>query len=325
MAEKKGFILCVDDDPSIVRALQWLLQRDFEVLTTTSAQEAIELVQANDFDVVVSDQRMPVMTGVELLREVKRLRPRALRILLTGYSDMNAILRSVNESEVFRFVQKPWNTSDLPRILEQASAIARSQPLPAAAPALPDDVPLLAAAASILLIDDDAATHRLVAGVVGKTARLMHASNLADAIDLLDREPPAVILSEIRVGGVDITRLIRLMKQRHPSVVSVMLSGDGDADTVGTLINQGQIYRFVTKPVRAGYLELILQSALARHRELATSPALVARTQVEAPADGRFAENLVADAEQSALATANAPGGTSLLARVRAGFRRLFG
>jgi len=81
MASNKSKILCVDDEPNIVRSLQWLLQREFEVHTASSGQDALALVNQHDFDVVISDQRMPVMTGVEVLREVKRLSPRTMRIL----------------------------------------------------------------------------------------------------------------------------------------------------------------------------------------------------------------------------------------------------
>ena len=68
MEPKKGLILCVDDEPNILRALRWLLQKEFEVVTAPSGHEALALVRQHDFDVVISDQRMPGMTGVELLR-----------------------------------------------------------------------------------------------------------------------------------------------------------------------------------------------------------------------------------------------------------------
>ena len=85
MPTKKGLILCVDDEPNILRSLNWLLRKDFDVLTAPNGHEALALVRQNDFDVIISDQRMPGMTGVEFLREVSRVSPRAIRILLTGY------------------------------------------------------------------------------------------------------------------------------------------------------------------------------------------------------------------------------------------------
>ena len=96
----RGRVLCVDDEPNVLRALHWLLQKDFDVSTATSGQEGLKLVRESSFDVVISDQRMPEMSGVDFLREVRAIAPRAMRILLTGYSDMQAILRSVNESEM---------------------------------------------------------------------------------------------------------------------------------------------------------------------------------------------------------------------------------
>ena len=127
MSEKKGRVLCVDDEPHVLRALQWLLQKDFEIHTAASAQEALRLVGRHDFDVVVSDQRMPGVTGVEFLREVRKIAPRAMRILLTGYSDLDAMVRSVNESEVFRFITKPWDIRELPKLISEAAEIARTK------------------------------------------------------------------------------------------------------------------------------------------------------------------------------------------------------
>ena len=103
-AGRKGRVLCVDDEPHILRALQWLLKKEFEVVTATSAGEGMRLLQRHDFDVVISDQRMPGITGVEFLREVRKSSPRAVRILLTGYAELDAMVKSVNESEVFRFI-----------------------------------------------------------------------------------------------------------------------------------------------------------------------------------------------------------------------------
>jgi DNA-binding NtrC family response regulator len=114
----KGRILCVDDEPAILRSLQWLLRRRFEVSVAPGGAEALALLRDGDFDVVVSDQRMPGMSGAELLREVRRLSPRSMRILLTGYSDIQAILRSVNEGEVFRFIHKPWDVNELPEVID---------------------------------------------------------------------------------------------------------------------------------------------------------------------------------------------------------------
>ncbi|NMG31377.1 response regulator [Aromatoleum evansii] len=326
MTRLAGKVLCVDDEPGIVRSLQWLLQKQFEVFTATSGAEALELVKQHDFDVVISDQRMPVMTGVEVLREVRKLSPRTMRILLTGYSDMQAIVRSVNESEVFRFINKPWNISELPKVVAQAITIAKTQPVETPAAEIPEDAPIIANGERILVIDDDPEMGRAVADLVGASAKVSYTRNLADAVGILNNEDVSVIISETRVGTIDATRLVRLMKSKHPEIVTVMLTGESDADTITTLINQGQIYRFVPKPIRTGYLKLVLQSALRKHGALVSDPALTFRHAVETTSAGAM-ESLISDVERAApqAETAAAAKGGGFMASLGAGFRRLFG
>ena len=83
------------------------------MFTAENGALALEFVKRFGIHVVVSDQRMPSMTGVELLRQVKELSPNSVRMLLTGYSDLAAIVGSINEGEVFRFVKKPWDNAEM--------------------------------------------------------------------------------------------------------------------------------------------------------------------------------------------------------------------
>jgi DNA-binding NtrC family response regulator len=100
-------ILFVDDQPQILQSLR-LLFHDYDVLTAENATDALLQLNAHpDVAVVVSDQRMPGMQGIELLREVKCHYPHIIRILLTGYADLDAVVSSVNQGEVFRFIPKP--------------------------------------------------------------------------------------------------------------------------------------------------------------------------------------------------------------------------
>lgn len=303
----RGRVLCVDDEPNVLRALNWLLQKDFDVTTAASGQEGLTLVRASSFDVVISDQRMPEMSGVDFLREVRAITPRAMRILLTGYSDMQAILRSVNESEIFRYINKPWNVADLPKVVAQAAEIARALPEALFDPEPLEDAALLASAARILILDDDPEVHAQVELSIGNHAEVLHTTSVLDAVQQLQNGNISVIVTETRIGNTDCTRLIRLLKQRHPEIVTVVLAEEGGADLVSSLINQGQIYRFVPKPIKAGYLKIILRSAIAKHEQLKQDPALRRRHQVE-EADHVCVESLEAELRESALATGTTSG-----------------
>lgn len=336
MSETRGKILCVDDEPNIARALQWLLQKEFDVVTASSGQAALALLADHDFDVLISDQRMPLMTGVEFFREARKISPRSIRILLTGYSDLQAVLSSVNEGEIYRFINKPWNISELPKVVGQAVVIARTQPVDAPEPALTEETPIeVGIEESVLLIDDDPRVREVVEEAIGGSVRLHHALNLAEAIGLLNEQRVAVVVSETRVGSIDATRLISILKDKHPEIISIVMSGQADAEMVTGLINEGQIYRFVPKPVRIGYLKLAINSALVKHRHLRDTPGLAQRYSVDPMADSRLAsllddlERLLTEQGQTndpAAAPGDAgaaPAGQSLLGRVNAGLKRL--
>ena len=280
----KGRVLCVDDEPNILRALSWLLKKEFDVVTAQSGHEGLELIKTGDFDVVISDQRMPEMSGVEFLNEVKMLAPRAMRILLTGYSDMDSVLRSVNESEIFRFVNKPWDVVELQSIVGQAAEIAQMQPpLPSVPLHNSNEENATSLVEKILVIDDDEVTHSTVEMSAGDLAQVIHVTNPSDAFKVLQDENIGVILAERKLGTMDLTHFLCLLKRQHPQIVSIVLTETPDSNLICQLINKGQIYRFIQKPVKPGFLRLTLKSALTKRAELIATPSLVIRHHVEMP------------------------------------------
>ncbi len=106
-------ILIVDDEPANLRTLARLFREDYEVLTAASGDEALALLIKHDVAVLITDQRMPGMTGIELLKKTVPLRPRMVRIILTGYTDVDALVEAINCGQVYRYVAKPWNNEDL--------------------------------------------------------------------------------------------------------------------------------------------------------------------------------------------------------------------
>ena len=319
---KLGQVLCVDDEPSILRSLQWLLKKEFDVKTAASGQEALALLQLNDFDVIISDQRMPGMMGSEFLREARKISPRSMRILLTGYSDLPAILRSVNDGEVFRFVNKPWNIKELPRIIADAATIAKSHP----AEALPDNDDsgeLDFREETILLIDDDPMMGQLIAQAVGDGVKIAQASTLAEAVATFDEQNVGIILSDTRVSNLDTTTMLKVLKQEHPEVVTVVYTATTDAVDVITLINQGQIFRFIPKPVKMVMLKQALMAAALKRRQLRSSPDAARRHAVESVAE-EAREDMLKTIEKS-VASSAAAAGSNLLQRIGGSFKRIFG
>ena len=332
MEQKKGLVLCVDDEPNILRSLNWLLRKDFDVMTAPSGHEALALVRQNDFDVIISDQRMPGMTGVEFLREVCQISPRAMRILLTGYSDLQAVMRSVNESEVFRFINKPWHINELPRIVEEAASIAKSHPVIAPLPVVTDDTEIAARPEALLLIDDDPMVMDLLRIAVGPGMRILHARNLADAVDVLATEDVGVVVADTRVNHADTTRLLKAMKAKFPGIVTVVVAGSADTGEIIALINQGQIYRFIPKPTKPGFLKVVVASAILKNWQLRENPEYTKRHFVDQIA-ATEKQALMQEIRQVSLRkagpqvaqTEHLSEGESLMHRMGMGFRRLFG
>lgn len=112
--EDRARILIVDDEEFVLNALERSLRLDgHEVIKYQDAVQAIEFLKGQEVDVIISDHLMPQMKGLDFLREAKALRPRAVRILLTGHADLQLALRAINEGEVYRFFTKPWDDETL--------------------------------------------------------------------------------------------------------------------------------------------------------------------------------------------------------------------
>jgi EAL domain-containing protein (putative c-di-GMP-specific phosphodiesterase class I)/CheY-like chemotaxis protein len=118
---KERTLLLVDDEDSIVLALKRLLRReDYRILSANSGAQGLELLAKNDVDVVLSDQRMPEMTGEEFLRRTKELYPHTVRIVLSGYADMQSITNAINQGAVYKFMSKPWDEKTLKEGIQEA-------------------------------------------------------------------------------------------------------------------------------------------------------------------------------------------------------------
>ena len=116
----KHTILCVDDEADNVDALERLLRTKYKVLKATSGQDALKVLDQNRVTLIISDQRMPKMTGVEFLSRSLKTHPDAIRILLTGYADIEVVIEAINSGQIYRYVNKPWDPVDLVNTVDKA-------------------------------------------------------------------------------------------------------------------------------------------------------------------------------------------------------------
>lgn len=114
-------LLLVDDEENILASLKRLLRHDgYHILTAACAEDALTVLEAQPVGVVISDQRMPSMSGVELLSLVKRRWPDTVRMMLSGYTELNAVTASINKGEIYKFLTKPWDDGDLREVVRAA-------------------------------------------------------------------------------------------------------------------------------------------------------------------------------------------------------------
>ncbi len=116
----KPCLLVVDDEPDLVDSVRDLLRTDYNVLVATKASEGLRIMEHERVQIVMSDQRMPEMTGVEMLSKIRQHFPETVRLLFTAFVDLEVVINAINQGSVYRYISKPWETSELKSTLRQA-------------------------------------------------------------------------------------------------------------------------------------------------------------------------------------------------------------
>ncbi len=120
MAEKKIKVLYVDDEENNLISFKANFRMKYQVYTAIGGEEALKILETKKIDIIITDQRMPNMTGVEFLENVQVKYPDPMRILLTGYADLNAVVDAVNIGKIFHYLTKPWDEEELDTTIKQA-------------------------------------------------------------------------------------------------------------------------------------------------------------------------------------------------------------
>ena len=292
----RASILFVDDEQKVLNSMRASFRREYNVFLANSGAEALKLFDANEIDVVVSDQRMPEMTGVEVLSAVNERKPDCVRLLLTGYADLSAIEAAINEAEVFKYLMKPCPAEDLRASIENGLAARQEQGSAGEviqfAEALrargsgPDEAPVAVRTATskpqrppaqrrpatarqsvthtgVLLLSDD---RKLITGIreACPTLPVHEASTLDAALTALSAQPIGVLVADMAANERDIHDLSAAVRAVVPDLVLVLASDRSDANTLIDLINSGQVYRFLLKPLHQTQARIWLQSALRK-------------------------------------------------------------
>jgi DNA-binding NtrC family response regulator len=323
-------ILFVDDEQRVLNSMRIMFRREFDLHLANSGREAIEIIKREDIDVIVADHRMPQMTGVEVLTQVRNLSPRTVRILLTGYADLDAVEGSINEGEVFRFLTKPCPPDQLRKTISLAVQVAQqgqaipasteSDPatdlradFPANEPGVPTETPPTAAqdaeappaqppvsrerlvqGLGIVVFTNDEEVLTIVQQAVRGRLPVYSASNIVKVVKILTEHRPGVLLTDISDDKATIQSMTARLKEHLPELVTIAVSPHRDVLDMVWLINHGQIFRFLRKPLSPGRCVVSLQAALKHHRMLLKNPDMVQRHQVDSADDTGLMSGMMA-------------------------------
>ena len=283
---QKPKIAFIDDEPRILRSLKMHFRQSHDVFITTDASELMKYVSEHDVQVVISDQRMPDKQGTEVLRDIKAASPNTLRILLTGYADLNAVIDSVNEGEIYRYITKPWQNDELKQIVNKATEIAQQTQEITQNTMQGNDTQQVSGGSTgsnrnILVLDDDESVYQQIKSHFKSAYTVSWASNLEQAAKLLQKKRFGVTITDSTLNKENITPIVYALKNIQPDLMVLMLTEFKDAHMVIDLINKGQVYRCLPRPTNFSIMSISLDRAFDHHERLVQQPILAARHHVE--------------------------------------------
>jgi serine/threonine-protein kinase len=211
------------------------------------------------------------MTGVELLRQARDVSPNTVRMLLTGYSDLAALVGSINDGEIYRFVKKPWDNDDLRRDVADAMKVAIDK-----AGAVPVVASSPRTAGSLLVIDPKEGLGRGLERLLAGEAEVVQVTGPADAAKEFGKREIAAVVADLGAGMDGLVALFKQIKAKRPGVLTILLADEPDAELGIELVNKAHVFRFMPKPVSGKDLRHEVAEALRRY----------AAWKISAPAKG---------------------------------------
>lgn len=304
----KYTVLFVDDEPRVTSALKAIFRREYNVLIANSGMEALDVLEQQKVHVIVSDQRMPQILGNELLAIVSKRHPQTMRILLTGFMDKQAIVDLINEGEVYRFINKPWDNQEMRDVVANA-ALASNIPVDSIAhtseastqESTSETDPIESKSMDPNSIDAEIASLDKALLMMEKQQEVRHqirkfcsdesimiygTQNVSQAVAAATtRESIGVAVIELSDDSTTAIQTINLLKRARPELITIALTDEYDAQTAVDLINQGQIFKYLAKPLDTALFQNVIQNAFTRHLFLKKNKGANQRYTVEKPSE----------------------------------------
>lgn len=285
----KYSVLFVDDESQILETIRNIFDKFYTIYTAENGQKALDILAKTKVQVIVSDQRMPGMSGTEFLKICKEKYPDTVRILVTGFSDLDSVIETINTGDIFRFISKPWKleklkeTIDLAgQLFDQVQAVKTKSDLPSrsfSGPAvLQSHAPSVSTgfkSKSHLLFVDESESQLFSYREVFGSDYFVHVANSAEkAFAALAQYPIAVLVCEAQIGETDGIDFISVIRDDHPDVVPILLTDIKDIDLAVRLINEGRIFRYFIKPYRKEHFVSEMEKAVQQHQNYSVKPEL---------------------------------------------------
>lgn len=276
----KPTILFIDDEVRILRSLKMIFRKTHNVFTTSDPEAFRRLIREQHIHVIVCDQKMPKVTGTQLLAEASKVSPHSIRFLLTGYADLNAVIESINHGEVYRYLTKPWDAEQLKSIINEATEVSlmlekRNNNLSKIS--LKEGEKL-----NLLVMFENEIIYKRFNEQFHDKFNIFWGKDVETTKHILETQPIAVVVSDIHFCQQKIVPIVNLLKQLAPDIIVLTVTEHLDSGDLIELINQGQIYRCLVRPVPVEVLGRSMHQAEEKHLELHNDPELQQRFQVEA-------------------------------------------
>ncbi|MFT6220675.1 MAG: DNA-binding NtrC family response regulator [Candidatus Endobugula sp.] len=289
--EKKYSVLFVDDEKRILTALRSIFRREYDVHIANGGEEALAILAENEINVIVSDQRMPNMLGNELLAEVHKLYPKTMRLLLTGFMDKEAIIRTINEGEIYRFINKPWRNDEIHKTIAEAALASEfdvaevidHQAVNENGNTFLKDIAGNNPDQGIVMMGSSQELRNQIRQVCRQhDINIYGTQSIPQAVGVVSaRSAIGVAIIELPVNTDEALQTISVLKEKRPELISIVLTNETDAETAVELINSGQVFRYLAKPLENDQLEKAIEQAFTRHHVLANHSGAKTRYKVE--------------------------------------------
>lgn len=307
-------ILLVDDEQNVLNALRRELEDEYEIEAFSKPAEALLRCHETPFDLVVADYQMPEINGIDFLAQFGKLQPDATRIILSGHADTSVLINAINQTHIYRFIDKPWGQAELAGILAQALAyrkvLLENRRLTASSMAKENPVQKMQEPErryQILVVDDEPNILNAVARDLTSRSTfqdlhmaLLHEANPSlpnchidfrfdvytttsplEALEYSKRVACDVVVVDYSMPQMNGFEFLEAFRQQQPDASRIMLSGHTDKQTLTEAINHQEVFSFISKPWREYELKcavtqaIIYKNLLLENQLLAKEPVVL--------------------------------------------------